>query len=199
MELIPDRIEIKIILNEKEGKGKQTLSELEKEMYRVLTDIGIDIEEDLVIKDLASNFQNFLFLNRDIVISKEYLVTVGEAKKAVLVFLDLQDIGISNITISKLDHSEITEYKQKVKVEAIKAARQKAELLASAVDQEIGRALYILEFEQGHGQTVSSNVLIRGQGRQVDAYQPGMDESIPGIEFEPIKLRYSILVRFELK
>ena len=84
MEVVPNLIDIKIILNEKDNKGKQTLQELEKEMIDILTNIGIDIEKDLVVKDLASNFKNFLFLSTDIILTKEYVVTVNEAKKAAL-------------------------------------------------------------------------------------------------------------------
>jgi len=198
MDVVPDIIDIKIILNEKDSKSKKTLKELEKDMIDVLTNIGVDIEENLVVKDLTSNFKNFLFLTTDIILTKEYIVTVDEARKAALVFLDLQHKGISNVSIDKLDHTEIDEYKKKVKILAMKAAKDKAEALVSAIDQEIGRALHISEYEPGLSRTLTANVTVRGSKRKADSYQPGKIETVPNIEFESIKLRYTVLVKFEL-
>lgn len=93
MKVVPDQIDIQIIINEGEGKGKPSLADLEKQMIKALTEIGIDPKEDLVVKDLASNFRNFLFLNTDIRLSKEYVLTVDEAKKAARVFTELQRTG----------------------------------------------------------------------------------------------------------
>ena len=197
LEVTPDQIFLKVVVNEQDSKGKQTLEELEKGMIEKLIEIRIDVKKDLVIVDMASNFKNYWLKNKDIYSLKEYQVKCKNARTAGLVFQELESIGISNISIERIDHSEIEKYRQEVKVSAIKAAKQKAEALAGAIDHSIGKAIYILEMDYQifRGQTSNmamSNIRIRGTSTEEAIPQPE-------IEFEKIKLEYSIRVSFELK
>ncbi|MBU3928148.1 MAG: SIMPL domain-containing protein [Bacteroidetes bacterium] len=200
IEIIPDQIYLKIFLNEKEFKNKQSIVEIEKLMIDKLTGLGIDTEKDLAIKDLASNFQFYWLGKSDIFVTKEYQLLVHDAPTAGKVFIELEKIGISNITIDKLDHSKIRVYRKEVKVDAIKAAKEKASELAIAIDQSIGRALFIEEIERNNNylsNTLSgkaAGVTIRGSRSFESSELINLD-----VEFEKIKIEYSILCRFELK
>lgn len=70
-QITPNRIYLKILINEKDIKGK-TLEQIEKSMMAKLQDIGIDVSKDLVIKDFISNFKNYWILKSDILLTKEY-------------------------------------------------------------------------------------------------------------------------------
>jgi uncharacterized protein len=200
MEIAPDEIYIRIIINEKDFKGK-ILADIEKSMYEKLKELNIDISKDLAIKDFISNFQYYWFIKSDPKLSKEYQLLVHDAKTAGNVFIELQKLGISNASISSVENSKIMEYRRAVKIEAIKAAQDKAKQLALAINQDIGRAIYIQEIEI-NGRNLSgsnaamSNIAVRGYASQnvYGANMPG-----PEIEFEKIKLEYSMLVRFDLK
>ena len=200
IEIIPDQIYLKIFLNEKEFKNKQSIVEIEKLMIDKLTGLGIDTEKDLAIKDLASNFQFYWLGKSDIFVTKEYQLLVHDAPTAGKVFIELEKIGISNITIDKLDHSKIRVYRKEVKVDAIKAAKEKASELAIAINQSIGRALFIEEIERNNNylsNTLSgkaAGVTIRGSRSFESSELINLD-----VEFEKIKIEYSILCRFELK
>ena len=198
MEIIPNEIYLKIVLNEKDFKGKENLDAIEKSMINKLTEIGIDVSKDLAVKDMASNFKNYWIKASEIRIVKIYQLKVTDAKIAGSVFQELESIEISNITIERVDHSEILDFRQKVKIEAIKAAKSKAESLANAVNQTCGKAIYIQELNhqvykamQGYAAGANSNIMIRGVSSL-------SKETAPEIEFETIKLEYSILVRFEI-
>jgi len=194
MEIIPDEIYLRILLNEKDYKGKN-FAEVEKSMLTKLKELGIDISKDLAVKDLLSNFQYYWFIKADILLSKEYQLLVHDAKTAGKVFIELQNIGISNVSINRIENSKITDYRRQVKVEAIKAAQEKAKDLAQAISQEIGRAIYVQEIEPNYRPTGSvSNIVIRGTSSI-----SGSNISEPDIEFEKIHLEYSIVARFELK
>ena len=199
-QITPNRIYLKILINEKDIKG-QTLEQIEKSMIAKLQEIGIDVSKDLVIKDFISNFKNYWILKSDILLIKEYQLLVYEAKTAGKVFTELEKLGISNISIDRLDHSEIEKFRQEVKVDAIKSATEKANALTTAINQETGRALYILE----HGNNINmtgalqgqvAGIMIRGMASK-SIY--GSKAPDPDIEFEKIKLEYNITVRFELK
>ena len=199
LEVTPDQIYLMILINEKDFKGKTSIEELEKSMIQTLVSIGLDPESDIAIKDMASNFKNYWIKNAKIYTMKEYQVLCKDANTAGQVFKELEELGISNITIDRIDHSEIQNFRKEVKVEAIKAAKYKANSLAEAIDQSIGRAIFIQEQNYQirssiQGQVAGlSNIVVRGYGDMTEL------NPTPEIEFEKIKLDYSILVRFELR
>jgi uncharacterized protein len=193
MEINPDLIYIKILINEKDSKNKAPLADRENTMISKLKEIGIDINKDLLIKDISSNFKFYWLTKNEILLAKEYQLLVKDGKTASKVFVELENIGISNISIEKLDNSNIQKYRKEVKIDAIKAAKEKAELLANAIGQNIGRAIYIQELE-GVAPNVSNRILIRGASSLYGSRAPE-----PEIDFEKIKLEYSIICRFELK
>lgn len=198
MEIIPNEIYLKIVLNEKDFKGKENIEEIEKSMINKLMEIGIDVSKDLAIKDMVSNFKNYWIKASEIRSVKTFQLKVNDAKTAGTVFQELESIDISNITIDRVDHSQILDFRQKVKIEAIKAAKIKAETLTNAINQTCGKAIYIQELNpqvykssQKYATRAKSNIIIR----QVSSMSK---EIAPDIEFETIKLEYSILVRFEI-
>lgn len=197
MEVTPDEIYLKILIIEKEIKGK-SLIEVENSMIAKLQEIGIDTKKDLSLKDFSSNFRNYWITKSEIILTKEYQLLVREAKVAGKVFLELQTLGISNISIDRVENSKIQEYRKEVKINAIKAAHEKAKSLTLAINQDIGKAIYIQEKENGFLNSLSgrtAGIQIRG-ANSVTSFSNRVE---PDIEFEKIKLDYSIIVRFELK
>ena len=198
MEIVPDLIFLKIFINEKDNKNiKLSLSEREEKMISTLKEIGIDTSKDLSIKDMSSNFKYYLLTKNDILLSKEYQLLVRDGKTASKVFIELEKTGISNVSIDKLDNSNMENYRKEVKIDAIKAARIKAQSLATSINQSIGRAIYVQEVEQNFkngGQSYSNSIMIRGVSSEIYG-----SNAQPDIDFEKIKIDYSILCRFELK
>jgi uncharacterized protein len=193
LEIVPDQIYIQILINETDYKGKESLEILERNMLKKLQEIGIDLKKDFAVKDISSNFKNYWLKKTDIFTSKEYQLIVHTAPVAGRVFRELEALGISNISIIKVDNSEMEKYKKEVKVNAIKIGKENAVSLAEAIGQTIGKALYIRENEPFYPMQANT-MMIRGKGA-------AMDESYtePDLEFEKIKLEYSVQVFFELK
>jgi uncharacterized protein len=197
MEIVPDEIYLKIIVNEKDFKNK-SLGEIESSMIAKLQEIGIDPKKEIAIKDIASNFKYYLLLKTDILLVKEYQVLVHDGKTAGKVIVELQKLGISNARIDRIDNSKLTEYRKEVKINAIKAAQEKAKSLALAINQDIGRAIYIQELDNNIYNSLQgkmAGIQIRG----TNSITSSSNLLEPDIEFEKISLDYSILVRFELK
>lgn len=200
MEIVPNEIYLKIIVDQKDLKGKQELQEVEKSMIEKLSEIGIDISKQLAIRDMASNFQKYWLKGSEINSVKEYQLMVESAKIAGQVIRELGLLGLSNISIDKIEHSEIQKFRTEVKIMAVKAAKEKAILLTNAIDQNIGKAIYIQEMNNQvynalQGRVAGlSNIVVTGYG-----YSDKSKMEQPEIEFEKIKLEYSILARFEIK
>lgn len=203
MEIVPDEIYLRIIISEGDNKGKQSLEELEKLMFGELEKIGVDVSEELSILDFTSNFKNYFLRDNKIFTTKEYQLIVHGGKTAGKVFQVLEGIGISNISIEKLDHSKLDEFKKEVKVRAIKAAKEKAGYMCEAIGRSLGRVIFVQEQNFGildnpvmnalQGRVASlSNIRVKANG--VNQMQP--DE--PEVGFEEIKLAASVLARFEM-
>jgi uncharacterized protein len=195
MEISPDLIYLKILINEKDSKNKISAAELEKQMADKLKEIGIDVSKDLSVKDISSNFKNYLLTKNDILLSKEFELLVRDAKTAGKVFIELEKIDISNISIDRLENSKIIEFRKEVKINAIKAAKEKAQFLSMAIGQDVGRAIFVQELENRNQSNFNSNsIMVRGNASSYKYESKDLD-----IDFEKIKLEYSILCRFELK
>jgi len=192
MEITPDLIYIKVLLSEKDTKNKVTVPELEKLMIQKLKDIGIDTKKDLLVKDMSSNFKNYLLSKKEIILSKEYQVIINDGKTASQLFVEMEKIGISNVSIEKLDHSKMEQFRREVKINAIKSAKDKAEALTAAIGQTVGRAIYIQEMDNFYGYPQISNA-------RMTFNSDGGSDNQPNIDFEKLHINYSILCRFELK
>ena len=195
----PNQIYLIIRVNEKDFKDKE-LPEIEKSMIDKLKALDIDIDKSLTVNDFVSNFKYYWLKKTDIFLTKEYELLIHDAKTAGKVFVELEKLGISNISIERLDHSDIKKFEQEVKIDAIKSAKEKAGALAKAIGQDIGRAIYINEFNDNVGvyktlQGKTAGIRIRGASSLNNKAQ----ETEPDIEFDKIKLKYKIKVRFELK
>ena len=146
IKVIPDQIYLRILISEKE-KTKTNLEVKEREMIKRLKELGIDVTKELVIKDLASNFNPKIFSEDNIVISKVYILLVHDAGAANKVISKMKELEISNIKVDHLDHTKISDFKKECSVKAIAAAKTKAETLTQAIGQTIGRALYIERYK----------------------------------------------------
>ena len=189
MEFTPDKIYIQVLLNEKDAKAKNSVSEQEQKMLQKLASLGIDTKKDVMIKDLSSNLKSG-FLSKDIALSKQYQIIVHTGKMAGNVFLALEEIGISNASIEKLESSKIEEYRQEVKIKAIKAAKEKAQLLCNAVDQKAGKALFIQE-QNVYARPVYANTMM------FEAKAQGIADAAD-LNFENLKVEATVLCRFEI-
>lgn len=195
-EITPDEIYLQIIINEKDYKNR-TLSEVEKSMLRELSKLKIDVKKDLAIKDIASNFKKYFIKGNDPKLSKEYQLLVHDARTTGQVILAMENAGISRISIDRVENSRIEEYKNEVKIEAMKNAKSKAELLTGAIGQKIGKAIYINE-QEGYYNRFNDRFTVKAYGLSMDNAEASVIEEVPDIAFENIKLETSVQVRFEL-
>jgi len=195
MEITPDQIYLNIVINEKDNKGKVVLAQAEKNMIEKLKSLGIDTKKDLSVKDMSSNFKNYWLKNSEIMASKEYELLVTNAQTAGRVMQEMEKIGISNVSITRVDHSQIEQYRRTVKVNAVKVAREKATDMAEAINQKAGKAIYIQEIENNFyaQRSLASNMVMKVRGTEM-----ADDSVVPDIEFEKIKLEYQVAVKFEL-
>jgi uncharacterized protein YggE len=124
---------------------------------------------------------------------------VNDAETVGKVFKELNNLGISSVSIDRLENTEIENHKREAKSKAINQAKESAAILAQAVGQDIGRALLISE--EDNLQSITGKLQGRVAGVRIrGASSSSLSEgATPEIEFEKIKIEYQIKVLFELK
>lgn len=189
----PDEIYLRIVINEKDNKGKTSVEQQEREMIKALKALGIDVDKNLRVRDQGSNYKDYLLKKNVILTSKEYQLMVSTGQMVGNVFIRLEAVGISNIDVERVDHSQMEQFRREVKVEAVKAAKEKAADLATAIGQTAGRALYIREDENYYPRMAAPAMLMKS-----NVAMESMDQA-SDLEFEKIHIEYSVQVYFELK
>lgn len=195
LEISPDLIFIRVRINEKDFK--EPLEDVEKKLINTLIKIGVDTEKDLLLVDYTGNFKNFILKKNEVLLSKEYRIIAHDAGMVGKVYLELDQVGISQVSILRLDHSNITEFRKEVRKQALKAAREKAAYLAEAIGQDIGRAIHIVEGDIKpvySGSPGAANTIFYINAPEL--YNQAGDK---GIEFEKIRITATYDVKFELK
>lgn len=193
--ITPNEIYIRIIIDEKDNKGKISVEQQERAMMKALRASGIDVEKNLKMLDQGSNFKNYILKKNTILTTKEYQLLVSTGKMAGEVFIHLEDIGISNISIDHVDHSDMEQFKRDVKIDAIKAAKEKASDLASAIGQKAGKALYIRENENYYPRYGATGMKMMANVAREDSAM----ETAADLEFEKITIEYTVQAYFELE
>lgn len=192
MHIAPDEIYIIILINEDDKKGKVSVENQEAKLLSELKSLGIDTDKAIKIKKMNNNYQES-FLKKDAVVKvKEFELLVNNTIQLQKVFSLLETLEISSAHISKVGHSKIEGFKKEVKINAIKAAKEKANYLTSAINQTIGNAILIEELNNNTNSFNAyelSNVQVTGYAaRTTNQY-----------EFENIVLTESIRIYFQLK
>lgn len=193
----PNMIYIKITIAEKDSRDKISLEEQENKMVTAFKNSGINTEVDLTTSDMLSNYKFYLLKQKDILKTKEYILKVSSAETASKVFVQLEDLGISNTSIQKVDHSDIENLKNVCRTKAIKDSHTKAVTLTKPISQTIGNAIHITDNEVNFDNQLQGRipgVVVRGYSSVGKA-----KFEAPKIEFEKIKVSATVSVKYILK
>lgn len=197
--VVPDRITLRISLKENDSKGDISVAELDKKMSSTLKTIGIDINKQLSLTNLSSNIKKKFIRKNDIQVSKTYSLLVYDANTADRVIRELENVGLSNISIISMKYSKMEELEVDLRVKAITKARNKAVSMTSPLNQSIGKAIYISDMQTSVSDyfTGSANgVVIRGMS---SISKNSNDYLLAQIAFKKIKVESKVFIKFELK
>lgn len=192
----PNEIYIRILLSEKDSRDRVSIEDLEQKMVDALKGLGLDIEKDLTTSDMTSNFKFYLLKSKDVIKTKIYTLKVKDAVTASQVFIKLEEIGISNTSIERVDHSDIDNIKNLMRTKAISDAKERAIALTKSLNQTVGIAIHIVDAENINQQLQGkvSGIQIRGMAKFANGYN-----ELPKIEFEKIRIVSNMNVKFILK
>lgn len=190
VEVVPDKIYVQITIDG-DSKGQETVLQQEKEMVQRFDALGIDVEKKLVVQEL---FNSALKSNK-VTTFKMYRLEVNSATQLAHVFQALQAIGIAQAEIESVDVSNKEELIQKIRAEAAQNARQNALVLANALGQELGKALYVQDYSTSPYEYMNMST----RDYAVSEVREVVAEAAPVLEFQKVTFNSSVRVRFLLK
>jgi hypothetical protein len=202
MEIVPDEIYVSITLQEyKEGGNKIVMETLEKAMREVINTMKIDAK-NLTIEG-SYGYRNYIpkkHKQKDFFLSKTYQLKMSDLSKYNELIDRLDDEGISQVYISRTHHSKMEEFKKQLKINAIKAAKEKASYLLLAINEQLGEALEVNDQESNENfpmYNVRANRMYKAEAMgSADAVSNWAE---PAIEMKTIKITCQVNVVFAIK
>ena len=203
MEVVPDEIYVQIELREydKKGGGKIDIDRIKDDFLKAAIGTGLS-ETDISVQGFQGSDGSYWWYkknkkkNPDLKASITYQVKVATTKKMNELVQKLDDEATQNFFISRVSHSKIQEFKKQLKIQAVKAAKDKANYLAEAINEKAGEALTINEPNEitAYPHPVYANSRMKMESLQ-DA---SGGEQAPDIDFKKIKLQFEVNVVFAL-
>lgn len=192
-ELTPDEFYLQIVINERDSKGRISVENQQRDMVAALRKLGVDVEKQLKMANLSSEF----FKKNTSVAMAKYQLQLGSSGEVAKVWQTLDGLGISNVSILKVTHSQLDKYKQEVRLEAMRNAQESAREMAGAIGQTIGKCFYIYDSNSNVLPVMYDNaVLMRSAKAAADAESAAGEDPL---EFKTIKLEYGVQAKFVLE
>lgn len=198
-EIIPNEIYLQIVLNENNSKGKLSVEEQENQMISVLKMLKIDLDKNFAIIDFNGYYKRKFLADNEVTKIKNYELIVNDGETLGNVFQALDNINISNISITKVSHSDIEKIRRETKLKALKVAKEKATAYAEAIEQTLGKALYIQETNNSQNSNLYNNtygmlneIVVTGYGGREK------QDKIQDLNFKTITISASVITKFAL-
>jgi len=200
LDIMPDEIYVSITIREREeGRDIIDVESQETALKKGLQSIGISLD-NLRLSDSESDYVKIRWKKKEVISSKQYVLKLATAQEVSKTFEKLDELKIQDAYISKTERSDIVELRKQLRIDAIKAAKEKADYLLNAIGEETGHALEVRENIQDYGYRYNSMANNIQTYTNVRSFSEESDvEVMPEIGFQKIRLESSIYVKFEIK
>lgn len=187
----PDEIFVAITLTDGDIKG-QNVNQLESRLKSELTTLGIDVGSALKVtrQNLAPRRRS------DVDTRRSYELKLSDTWTLSSVFELLGEMGVKDARVTKVSHSRMDEFRSEVRVEAVEDAVATARVIASAIGQSIGPAVWIYDNGSYESSPVPQVRYARAEVAMDSVYAAGTAEQ--GLDMQEITLNYNVSVKFVL-
>lgn len=189
--VLPNQIYIRFGITEKETRTRVQLEEIELKIISGLRSIGIDPEIQLSIQDQLNNIRQYA-LKKNEGSPREYIVKLYDSKSLVSTLNLLDNLGIQNVRMDRLEHYESPIVRSILSMRALENARQKAAKLALVNGQQIGAVLSIIE-------EASKSDVLYAKDAQMSMRLKKSDNMESVIDLQRILITSSLRVKFLLQ
>ena len=201
LEIVPDEIYVMVDLKEyeKKGSGKVSIDKIRQDFLVAVRSLGLPDSSVSVAAYDGYNGNPWLRKKNkkdQLYSSITYQVKLKSAAQVDQLVDKLDDNATSNFYIARTSHSKLDQFRKNLKIQAVKAAKEKAGYLAEAIGEQVGVAVTINEpneyFQPYYGRV--ANTMMKVQSVEMD-----QAATEPQADFKKMKLKYDVTVVFALK
>ena len=204
MSVIPDQIEFLIKIEEyfeeqyqpyktsRDYKTKVQLSVIEEDLMTQLKDIGVGSDK-IKVQNIGGYWR---YRTKRVTLSKHFSILMDNVSMIDSLLNKINVRGMDYMRIGELKHEDLQEYRKEVKIEALQAARAKAEYLLSSMGKDLGEIVSIKELNSGNNW---SSYWWGGSNSSLANSTLGSGQRSDGVDSRSIKLRYEIQATFEIQ
>ena len=203
MEIVPDEIYVQVDLKEyeKKGSGKVGLDKIRQAFLTAVRSMNLpDSSVTIAAYDGMNGnpwWRKKNKLRDELYASITYSVKLRNSAQVDGLVDKLDDAATQNFFIQRTSHSRLAEFRKALKIQAVKAAKEKAIYLAQAIEEKAGEAVTINEpneyYQPFYGNAVSNRLMKSAEMDQQAAPEEAQ------ADFKKIKLKYDVNVVFALK
>lgn len=196
IEVVPDEIHFLITIKEywaeefdrkskeEDYRTKVSLEGIEKDLHKLLREVGIT-DEAIRTQEIGDFWRQ---RGKEFLIAKQLDIRLTDFDKVNELIKRIDTKGVESMRIGELKHKDLPLYRKQGKIEALKAAREKASYLVEAMGQKLGEVVRIVEPAQSYASPFSN-------------FQAQSNVSMgtaPTEQYRIIKLRYEMTARFAI-
>lgn len=191
-EIEPNEIYVLVKLKEfEENRQKISLEKIEKDFYNAMKEAGID-RKRIELADVGSDLEKFRRKDKEAFREKTFQIKLTSGAELGKFIDKLSAVKVDSVDVTRLHHSDYEKIKLDLKVQALKAAKSKAEILLRSIGAEIGKPLMVRDFDfQQPYMEMKSNVRMQSMDSPQEMEEP--------IAFRKIKMQAQITAQFEIK
>jgi len=204
MEITPDEIYVQVYLKEyeKKGGGKIGIEKIRQDFLTAVRSLGLP-DTALTVSGYDANNYNPWWRKKnkkeELYASITYQVKLRNTAQVDQLVDKLDDNATQNFYISRTTHSRLEEFRRNLKIQAVRAAKEKGDYLAEAANAKIGVPITIHEpgeYYQPYYGDMASNRMMKTEMTQASAPAPVEQAQA---DFKKMKLRYEVSVVYELR
>ncbi len=195
-EVVPDQIYVMIALFEiQDGRKSIKLAEQESKLKNIVKSLGLPLS-NLSLYNAQANYGNINnWGKKDVIDRKYYSLKVSNAETIGKLYEELNKIYINEAYIYKSEYSQKDSLLQDLRIEAMRKAKNQANVMTRAIGSKVGKPLIIREQQEYYPVAYENAMMTKGLYETDDAVSSNMSESM---EYKPLKISLSVYVKFGL-
>ena len=204
MEIIPDEIYVNIELKEyqKKSEAKKDIEVIKSAFLESCRIVGIPDSAVSIVSYSGNNPFYWKKRKKDpsLFTAISYQIKFKSSEMMDRLIEKLDDDATQNFQIVSVNHSQIKEFRRQLKIQAVKAAKDKGVYLADAIGEKLGETVTIYEPRENNSTQPRYN-FPSNQSMFLDYYaSDSLRAPVPlQVDFKKMKLRFEVEVVFALK
>jgi uncharacterized protein YggE len=113
-------------------------------------------------------------------------------------FAVLEELNLHSVSLSSATCTNLNAIREELRREAMRDAKHNAEVLAGAIEQEIGHCTYIHDYNSNGDVYFSVNRAMKSRAYAMDSATEGFVEESEPMEFAETTITHTIQAKFQL-